>query len=85
MKTIEEFIKEIDGSPELQHEANSIGGTDGFADLLKKYDVSGTAGDFNKALMAKHLNLTDGEGELGDDDVEAVAGGGILCDWFEWC
>ena len=58
MKTIEEFIKEIDGSTDLQHEANSISGTDGFADFLKKNDVSGSAGDFKKALIAKRLDLT---------------------------
>ena len=71
MKTIEAFIKEIEGSAALQDELKSIKDKDALAAFLKKYDVEGTVEDFGKAIQAK----ADAEGELSDDDAEAVAGG----------
>ena len=74
MKTIEAFIKEIEGSKALQEEIAAIKDKDAVAEFLKKYDVDGTAGDFAKALKA----LAGAEGELSDEAAEAVAGGGWL-------
>ena len=87
MKTVEEFIEEINGSKELQREyGNAAGkGTGGIADFLKKHDVSGSVEFFFEALVAKtkQLNLPEGEGELSDDDVESVAGG-FFCEVLQW-
>ena len=71
MKTIEAFIKEIEGSAELQAALKEIMDKDALAAFLKKNDVDGTVEDFGKAIKAK----TEAEGELSDDDAEAVAGG----------
>ena len=71
MKTIEEFIKEIEGSEALKNELKAVNDKDALADFLKKNDVSGTVEDFGKAVQTK----TGAEGELSDDDAEAVAGG----------
>ena len=71
MKTIEAFIKEIEGSAELQAALQEIKDKDALAAFLKKNDVDGTVEDFGKAIKAK----TEAEGELSDDDAEAVAGG----------
>ena len=72
MKTIEAFIKEIEGSAALQDELKAIQGRDALAAFLKKYDVSGTIEDFIKAIKAK----SEAEGEISDDAAEAAAGGG---------
>ena len=69
MKTIEAFIKEIEGSAELQAALNAIKDKDALAEFLKKNDVAGTVDEFAEAVKAK------AEGELSDDDAEAVAGG----------
>ena len=71
MKTIEAFIKEIEGSAELQAALKEIKDKDALAEFLRKNDVDGTVEDFGKAIKAK----TEAEGELSDDDAEAVAGG----------
>ena len=71
MKTIEAFIKEIEGSAELQAALKEIKGKEALAAFLNKNDVDGTVEDFGKAIKAK----TEAEGELSDDDAEAVAGG----------
>lgn len=76
MKTIEEFYKEIAGSPELQNELKGIKDKDAILDFLKRNDVSATAEEFVKAFKAKK----EAEGEITDDDVEAIAGGG----WMDW-
>ena len=77
MKTIEEFIKEIESSDALKNELKAIKDKDALAEFLKKQDVSGTVEEFVKMFKAKN----ESEGEISDDDVEAVAGGGIV-DWF---
>ena len=80
MKTIEEFIKEIQGSAELQAALKEIKDKDALAEFLKKNDIDGTVEDFGKAIQAK----AEAEGELADDAAEAVAGGG-LGGWFrQW-
>ena len=72
MKTIEAFLKELEGSAALRDELKAIGGKEALAAFLKKYDVSGAAEDFMKAITAQ----ADAEGELSDDAAEAAAGGG---------
>ena len=76
MKTIEEFIKEIESSEALKNELKAVKDKDALAEFLKKNDVSGTAEDFHKAVQAK----AGAEGAISDDDAEAVAGGR----WFLW-
>ena len=76
MKTVEEFIKEIESSETLQNELKGIKDKDALSDFLKRNDVSATAEEFVKAFKAKK----EAEGEITDDDVEAVAGGG----WMGW-
>ena len=83
MKTIEAFIKEIEGSAELQAALKEIMDKDALAAFITKNDVDGTVEDFGKAIKAK----TEAEGELSDDDAEAVAGGGFkafLKQWLRW-
>ena len=74
MKTIEEFIKEIEGSAELQAALKAIKDKDALAAFLKKNDVDGTVDDFGKAIQAQ----AEAEGEITDDAAEAVAGGGFF-------
>ena len=74
MKTIQDFIKEIEGSAALQDELKAIKDKDALAEFLKKNDIDGTVEDFGKALKSK----AEAEGEITDDAAEAVAGGG----WF---
>ena len=76
MKTIEAFIKEIEGSAELQTALKEIKDKDALAEFLKKNDVNATVEEFAKAVKSK------AEGELSDDDAEAVAGGSVL-DWIK--
>lgn len=71
MKTIEEFIKEIEGSADLQNDLKAIKDKDAFISFLKKNDVDGTVEDFGKAIQAK----AGAEGAISDEAAEAVAGG----------
>ena len=77
MKTIEAFIRELEGSAALQDEFKAIKDKDALAAFLKKYNVSGTVEDFVKVIKAK----TEAEGEIKDDAAEAVAGGYSLDDF----
>ena len=72
MKTIDEFIKEIESSEALQKELEVIEDNDAAAAFLKKYDCGATAEEFGKTLKALS------EGEISDNAAEAVAGGGFL-------
>ena len=76
MKTIQDFIKEIEGSVALQDELKAIKDKDALAEFLKKNDVDGTVEDFGKALKSK----AEAEGEISDDAAEAVAGGA----WYDF-
>ena len=81
MKTVEELFKEIDASKDLQKELTSIGKGQ-FAEIgafLKKHDCDASAEEFIDFLKSQKKSRTDGE--IGDDDVVDVAGGGIV-DWF---
>ena len=73
MKTIQDFIKEIEGSAALQDELKAIKDKDALAAFLKKNDVEGTVEEFAEAVKAK----AQAEGEL-SDDAAANAAGGIL-------
>ena len=70
MKTIEEFIKQIEGSADLQNEINTVTDIEALSEFLKKYDVNGTVEDFTNSLKT--------EGKISDDEAEAVAGGSWL-------
>ena len=80
MKAIQDFIKEIEGSAELQAALKEIKDKDALAAFLKKYDVEGTVEDFGKALKAK----AEAEGEITDDAAEAVAGGRFVDFIRQW-
>ena len=69
MKTINEFIKEIEDSEALQKEFEAIKDKDAAAAFLKKYDVDATVKDFADAITP--------EGEITDDESTAAAGGVI--------
>ena len=69
MKTIEEFIKEIEGSDALQKEFEAIEDKDAAAAFLKKYDCDATIEVFGEAL--KSLS----EGEIDDEEAVFAAGG----------
>ena len=69
MKAIEEFIKDIEGSADLQKEITAIKDKEALAVFLKKKDVSGTVEEFVKAMEAGT------EGMISDDLAEKVAGG----------
>ena len=77
MKTIQDFIKEIEGSAALQDELKAIKDKDALAAFLKKNDVDGTVEDFGKAIQAQ----AEAEGEITDDAAEAVAGGSWKSFW----
>ena len=86
MKTIEEFIKEIEGSAVLQDELKAIKDEDAFAAFLKKNDVDGSVEDFAKAMQAK----TQSGVELSDEELDNVAGGGFFDSFWKalkaiWC
>ena len=74
MKTIQDFIKEIEGSAALQDELKAIKDKNALAEFLKKNDVEGTVEGFAEAVKA----AAGSEGELSDEAAEAVAGGGFL-------
>lgn len=76
MKTVEEFIEEIESTETLPNELKGIKDKDALSGFLKKNDVGTTAEEFVKAFKAKK----EAEGEITDDDVKVVAGGG----WMDW-
>ena len=71
MKTIEEFYQEIAGSKELQKELK-IMTEKALADFLRKHDCEGMAKEFIDFVK------THKEGEISDEDVGVVAGGGWI-------
>ena len=79
MKTIEEFIKEIEGSAALQEELKGIQDEDAFAAFLKKYDVESSVEDFAKAIQPK----TGSGVELSDEELDNVAGGGFFSNFWK--
>lgn len=77
MKTLEEFMKEINGSEELQKELKDLKDQKSADAFLKKNDCDATAAELAEYLKS-HMGGT--EGELSDDDASA-ASGGIWVDW----
>lgn len=69
MKTIEEFVKEIGGSKELQKAVGEIKDKASLTAFLKANDCDATAEDFVKFVKS------NSEGELSDDAAGEVAGG----------
>lgn len=71
MKTIEAFIGEIEGSAELQDELKAVKDEGALAEFLEKHGVDGTVEELAEAVKVK----AEAEGEIPDDEAEAVAGG----------
>ncbi len=80
MKTIEAFIKEIEGSEALQEEIKAVKDKDALAAFLKKNDVDGSVEDFGKAVKAQ----SEAEGKMSDAAAGAVSGGWSLIGFFQW-
>lgn len=71
MKTLEDLLKEISTSDELQNELTSMkkGQYAEIEAFLKKHDCSASAEEFVNYLKSSL------EGEIGDDEASAAAGG----------
>ena len=67
MKTVEEFIKEIADSKELQEELNTMS-EEVLGEFLKKHGCDATAKEFTDFARSQ-------EGEIGDDAASAAVGG----------
>ena len=76
MKTLEQFIKEIETSEELREELKTI--KDAFAAdaFLKKHNCGAAAEELADFIRSQMKN---DEGELSDDEASAAAGG----IWFD--
>ena len=74
MKTIEELYNEINASEELKKVVSAIKDKEAFADFLKQHGCEASVEEFEKFVKSQR------EGEIGDDEVQAVAGG----KWFFW-
>ena len=82
MKTLDEFIKEINDSKELQEELKNTRDVDAANAFLKKHDCAATADELAEYIRSQK---NDGQGELSDDEVSEVAGGfwmDIGAGWF---
>ena len=75
MKTMEEVYKEIAGSKELQEELKNAS-DEMLGAFLKKHDCDASVKEFTEFMNSQN------EGEIGDRDAEAVAGGQPLFDIF---
>ena len=78
MKTVEEFIKEIESSDVLKNELKAIKDDSELSEFLKKQGCDAAAAEFKSFVKSKFGG--DTEGEIADDDAEAVAGG----KWWFW-
>ena len=72
MKTIEELYNEINASEELQKAVSEIKDKEAFADFLKEQGCEASVDEFEKFVKSQT------EGEISDEDVGAVAGGGWI-------
>ena len=68
MKTLEEFVKEINRSEQLQEEFSKIKDIKAIEDFLKRNNCSATAGEFAEYIKNKR-------GELSDEELSEVSGG----------
>ena len=82
MKTLEAFVEEFRNSEALQKEFCTISCNEELEGFLKKNDCEATIEDF-VGFMQSALVKTE-EGELSDEEAEAVAGGDVR-GWFgQW-
>ncbi len=77
MKTLDEFIDEICVSETLKKEIQEVRDRDALEAFLKKYEVSGTADDFIKAVNSRR----EAEGGISDDEAEGASGGFLPHIW----
>lgn len=75
MKTIEELYNEINESDELKKAISTVKDKKELEVFLKEHGCEATADEFVKFIK------TQREGELGDDDASAAAGGRFAFDW----
>ena len=76
MKTLEEFVKEINGSEELQKALKEINDKAALEEFIKKNCCGATAEEFAEYVKSQ---AKGGQGELSDDEASSVAGGV----WFD--
>ena len=72
MKTLDEFIKEINGSKELHEELKKVKDMDAANAFLKAHDCDATAKELSEFIKSQ---ISDGQGELSDDEASSVSGG----------
>ena len=72
MKTLNEFIKEVSSSKELQEELKNAKSSDVVNAFLKTHDCDATADELAEYIKSQR---NDGARELSDDEVSEVAGG----------
>ena len=68
---MEEFLKEIDVSAELQQAIVQIRDKAALGEFLKEHGCKATADEFTQFIHAQ------GEGEISDELAEQAAGGGL--------
>lgn len=71
MKTIEQFFSEIETNDELFDKLITIKNDAELEAFLKENEVEGTIDEFKKLVVAQT------KGELTDEELEAVSGGGF--------
>ena len=69
MKTIEEFIRQIEGSDALKNEIKAIKDKVGLAEFLKKHGYDASVENLMEYVQSHP------EGEISDHDAAAAAGG----------
>ena len=72
MKVLDEFIKEIKASKELQAELKNVKDTVAADAFLKSHDCGATAKELSEFINSQ---INDGQGELSDDEASAASGG----------
>ena len=72
MKTLDEFIKEIKGSKDLQKELKKVNDIDAADAFLKKHGCSAAADELAEYIRSQNK---DGVRELSDDEASAASGG----------
>ena len=72
MKTLNEFLKEIEASKELQEELKALNDAAAAEAFLEKYDCSATAKELAESIKSK---VNGGQGELSDEEASAASGG----------
>ena len=73
MKTIEQFYNEIIASEELKEKLAAVSSAQKLDEFLKENEVEGTKEEFMEYVVEKSKT----SGELTDEQLEAVAGGGV--------